>query len=281
MIKSLAFFPSQCALNSGPVLEAIMKCCRTHGIALHENDMHSDAVLLWSVLWAGRMANNQKIYRHYRDSGRPVLVVDIGAFQRGITWKLALNNINAEGVYGHQQDLDNDRPRRLGLIRTKPRDSKPHVLIACQNHHSLQMTGLQPQAHWLHCQIEAIRSVTDRPIRVRPHPRSPLNFDVSHSQVTLEIPRKTPHTYDDFDLDVNCHAVVNINSGPGVMAAINHTPTIVHESSLARPVSISIAEIEQPPAIDRERWLIEISHTEYLLPEIEQGLWVKRLASWL
>ena len=42
-------------------------------------------------------------------------------------------------------------------------------------------------------------------------------------------------------------------------------------------MSIKLEEIENPPKKDREQWLVEISHTEYTVDEIEQGLWLKRL----
>ena len=38
-------------------------------------------------------------------------------------------------------------------------------------------------------------------------------------------------------------------------------------------------DIENPPDVDREQWLIELAHTEYLTEEIEQGLWLTRLSA--
>ena len=67
------------------------------------------------------------------------------------------------------------------------------------------------------------------------------------------------------------------NSGPGVQAAISGTRPIVDKTSLAAPVAVSIDNIEKTYDIDRDRWLVEICHTEYTLQEIKQGLWLKRL----
>ena len=97
MINNIAYFPSQCALNSKPVMSAVLDCLQARGIQTQENSMDSDAAVIWSVLWAGRMAANQAVYEHYRSQGRPVIVIEIGALYRGVTWKIAVNNINAEG----------------------------------------------------------------------------------------------------------------------------------------------------------------------------------------
>lgn len=279
MIESLAFFPSQCALNSGPVIDALLRSARAQGITIQDNSMDADAVILWSVLWHGRMRANQQVYEHYRSRGRPVIIAEVGALRRNHTWKIAINNVNGLGYYGHERDLDPDRPRRLGLSIKHTLDRAPHVLIACQNSHSLQMYNVPDQVAWVRDQIQLIRQYSDRPIWVRPHPRSPLNINFKAAGVEIQLPRKTPHTYDDFDLDLACHAVVNINSGPGILAPLQGVPVIVDETSLARPVAISIKDIERPPEIDRQQWLIEISHTEYEIPELEQGLWLKRLQS--
>jgi hypothetical protein len=100
--------------------------------------------------------------------------------------------------------------------------------------------------------------------------------------VVFEDPNPLANTYDSFDMHFDCHAVVNYNSGTGIQAAISGSRPVVDRSSLAYPVSVSIAEIEQPySCIDRDRWLVEICHTEYTLSEIQQGIWLKRLSPML
>lgn len=257
----------------------MLTAVRREGIKVIDNSLDADAVLLWSVLWQGRMRQNQQIYDHYRHQGRPVIIVEVGTLRRNHTWKVAIDNISRLGYYGHEQDLDPDRPRRLGIGLHLADYRRPHVLIACQNSHSLQMDCVGDQTLWIGQQIRTIRACTDRPIRVRPHPRSPLGKFVLLPGVEVEIPRKVAHTYDDFDLDLGCHAVVNINSGPGILAPLAGTPVVVDSSSLAHPISISIEQIESPPDRDIEQWLIGISHTEYVIPELSDGLWLRRLSS--
>jgi hypothetical protein len=214
------------------------------------------------------------VYQHYRSLGRPVVVADIGTLQRGTTWKVAVNNINAQGYYGHQDQLDWDRPKKLGLALKTPVKTKPHVIIAAQHSKSEQSAGVDFN-QWTRDQIQCLKNTTDRPIHVRPHPRCRL--DVAGLGVTVEHPAKIPGTYDSFDLALDCHAIVNYNSGPGIQAAIAGSRPIVHSTSLAYPVGIEFADIEQPYITNRDLWLTQISHTEYTLNELEQGLWLNRI----
>jgi len=120
--------------------------------------------------------------------------------------------------------------------------------------------------------------VTDMPIHIRPHPRCRLKPDRLPQGVEYEMPHKVTNTYDSFDMHFDCHAVVNYNSGPGIQSAISGTRPVVDSTSLAYPVSVAIKDIEKPYNIDRDRWLVEICHTEYTLEEISQGLWLKRIS---
>ena len=278
----VAYFPNQCAQNSVPVMQAMLDSLRRAGHVCVENSLDADAAVIWSVLWSGRMAANQAVWSHYRSQGRPVIVVDIGALYRGETWKIAVNNITADGYYGHTENLDLDRPRKLGISLALNLTRNPRIVIAAQHARSLQVAGLVSTEGWIIQQVERLRTVTDRLIVVRPHPRSALaRSGLVHlpKDVIIERPQKIDNTYDSYNLAFDCHAIVNHNSGPGIQAALAGTRPIVDVSSLAHPVSIQIENIDQPYTVDRDQWLIEICHTEYTVEEIAQGRWLTRLSS--
>lgn len=280
-MRTIAYFPTQCALNSRPVMNAVLDVFQGAGILTQENSMDSDAAVIWSVLWNGRMKANKEVYEHYRSQGKPVIIVEVGALYRGTTWKISVNNTTADGYYGHTENLDWDRPRKLGISLAITAFHRPEILIAAQHQNSLQVADQPSMEAWIYKQIVRLRQFTDRPIIVRPHPRSTLNPKLLPSDIVFEEPHYLANTYDSFDMHFDCHAVVNYNSGPGIQAAISGTRPIVDRSSLAYPVSVSMAELEQPYLIDRDRWLVEICHTEYTLSEIQQGLWLKRLSPYL
>ena len=278
----VAYFPNQCAQNSVPVMQAMLDSLRRAGHTVEQNSYDCDAVIIWSVLWAGRMTANQAVWSHYRSLGRPVVIIDIGALYRGETWKIAVNSITATGYYGHTENLDWDRPRKLGISIALNLSTNPRIIIAAQHARSQQVVGLVSVESWVIEQVEKLRTVTDRPIVVRPHPRSSLNWaGLVHlpKDVVIEKPVKLVNTYDSYNLAFDCHAMVNYNSGPGIQAALAGTRPIVDQSSLAWPVSIKIQDIDRPYDLDRDQWLVEICHTEYTVEEISQGHWYKRLES--
>lgn len=280
----VAYFPNSCAQNSVPVMEAMLTSLRQAGHAVVENSYDCDAAIIWSVLWSGRMRANQEVWLRYRNAGRPVIVVDVGALYRGETWKIALNCVTANGYYGHTERLDWDRPRKLGISLAINLNRNPRIVIAAQHAKSLQVADLSSMEQWVLDQIQQLRQVTDRPIVIRPHPRSAFNRTLPQrlpQGVSIEHPVKIANTYDSYNLTFDCHALVNYNSGPGIQAALAGTRPIVDRTSLAHAVSIDFNDIEQPYTVDRDQWLVEICHTEYTVKEIEQGLWLQRLGAQL
>jgi hypothetical protein len=274
----VGIFDQYGALNSAPVFAAVRAGLDRAGITHASMDKSADVAVIWSALWHGRMANNETIYHHFRSQHKPVIIVDVGALYRGNTWKISVNNINACGYYGHRDNLDWNRPRKLGISLATQMQPNPYILIAAQHRQSLQVTGVDIET-WISDQVKQIRTVTDRPIHIRPHPRCRLRPDRLPPDVEYEMPHKVTNTYDSFDMHFDCHAVVNYNSGPGIQAAISGTRPVVDSTSLAHPVSVTIEDIEKPYNIDRDRWLVEICHTEYTLEEISQGSWLKRISS--
>lgn len=258
-------------------MSAALDCLQASGIQTQENSMDSDAAIIWSVLWAGRMQANRKVYEHYRSQGKPVIVIEIGALYRGNTWKIAVNNVNAKGYYGHLTNLDMDRSSKLNISLATQMNAKPNIIVAAQHDQSLQVELMGNMTQWIYQTVSILRNNTDRPITVRPHPRCRLVLPDLPPDVTVETPNKLTGTYDAYDMHYDCHAVVNYNSGPGTQAAIAGVRPIVDFTSLAYPVGVGFADIEQPYIIDRHLWLTQICHTEYTLDEIKRGTWLKRI----
>jgi hypothetical protein len=274
----IAYFPAQVALNGAPVMAAVLDCLQAAGHQTQENSWDSDAAVIWSVLWHGRMEPNQEVYRHYRAQNRPVIVVEVGSLYRGDTWKIAVNHVDATGYYGHLDNLDWDRARKLKISLATQPVTRPEIVIAAQHQHSLLAQPIAPVDQWVHTQIQLIRNNSDRPIVVRSHPRSSLNISNLPTGVTLQRPNRVTGTYDSYDMHYDCHAVVNYNSGPGIQAAIAGVRPVVDTSSLAYPVAVGYADIEQPYVVDRDLWLTQICHTEYTVEEIQRGSWLNRIA---
>jgi len=262
------------ALNSEPIFNAVESGIKRIGWQLCNDN--EDIPVIWSVLWGGRMRNNQVVYNQARFKNKPVLIVEVGNLKRNETWRISLNHINNLGEFANDTNLDELRPEKLGIfLNDRNENRKNKILIATQHKLSLQWQGQKSMEDWTEDKIKEIRQFSDRPVIIRPHPRSPFVRNIVGAD--LELPKKIKDTYDDFDIDYNYHCVINFNSGPAVQAAIKGTPIICDRTSLAFPVSDTIENIEKVTLPDRQDWFLKLCHTEWTVEEIFKGIPFARL----
>jgi hypothetical protein len=273
----ISYFPNQTAQQSQPIWQSFLDSCKKFNITPVENSMTADAALIWSVLWQGRMQKNQLVYEHYRKQGKPVFILEVGALDRGRTWKVAVNNITKNGIYANKENLDPNRSKKLGIeLVTRKIDPQAPILIAAQHENSLQWTTPLTVHDWVLTQIEKIREHTGRDIVVRAHPRFYIgNF--TGKNIFMSMPKKIEGTYDKYDLNFEYSTVINYNSGVGIQAAINGTPIVTDISSLAHDLATTIDQINQPYLPNRTEWFEKITHTEWTVEEIADGMPLARL----
>lgn len=263
------------SLNSRPVFESLKQGLQLLGHDIV--DKNEDIAVIWSVLWNGRMMSNKQIYEQARKEKRPILIAEVGNLIRNHTWRLSLNHVNALGYFGNDDDLSLNRPLKLGLtLKPIKEKRKDHILIACQHQKSLQWEGLPDTESWLIDIIDNLKKYTDRPIVVRPHPRSKINF-TRLKNIKIENPIKLHNTYDDFDINYDCHVLLNHNSGPSIQALINGVPIVCDRTSLAFPLSTMIENIDDATVNDRTDWFIRLCHTEWTVDEVKTGEPLKRI----
>lgn len=276
-MTNISIFNRFGALNSVPVFSAFQEGCKKHRIRVTEHDMTADVAVIWSQLWAGRMAPNQQVWQEFIKSGRPVIVMEVGQLMRGVTWKMGINGVNARAWWG--EGTEPDRVKKLA-VRLQPWQQGNHILIAMQRSDSEQWAGLPPSEQWLKQTIDRIREHTDRPIVVRPHPRQKLR---PIPGIKIQQPLSMRGTYDEFDFRStlkDAWAVVNENSGPGSQAIIDGVPAFVGAYSMAAPVAnMDFSLIEKPLMPERTEWLEQLCHTEWTVNEIKSGLALSRLIS--
>lgn len=262
------------ALNSAPVFHALQQGIANLGHQCQPHDFGADVAVIWSVVWAGRMQPNFEVWRYFQQSGRPVIVAEVGTLHRGKTWKLGLNGTGLAAAYQHH--LDAERPEKLNLRLQPWRSDGRDIIIAMQRQDSEQWCSAP--ADWLEQTLIRLKQLTKREVVIRPHPRYGRQFQ---SNCRLQQPRKINNTYDDYDLEhsiANAWAVVNWNSGIGVTAAMQGIPVFVGHDSLASAVAnLDLQQIESPNRPDRRAWLEMISHTEWTLDEIASGEPLARL----
>ena len=273
------------ALNSKPVFDAFREGCRALGFSTVDNSNDSDVDVIWSVLFNGRMAQNQLVWKNAQNKKKPVIVLEVGGINRGTTWKVGLNGINRDAYFGPNNN-DSSRANALGLSLQSWQTEGSSILICGQHDKSLQWQGMPRMSEWVMRTIESIQRFSDRAIIFRPHPRCPLmHIEREFKNVYRQNPVKLNGTYDDFDMSFNnVHATVSYSSNPGIHSILNGVPAFVGTSSLAYDVGNDIDflhDIENPLMPDRQQWLNDYAHTEWTIEEISQGIPLKRLTDQL
>jgi len=269
-----SLFKEYGALNSKPVFAAFEQSLRDRGHTVCESNMHSDVAVIWSVLWNGRMTGNKPVWDYYRKTNRPVIVLEVGGINRGITWKVSLNGVNRAADYVPVGN-DNTRANSLGLSLSPWRTEGEYILICGQHDRSLQWRDQPRMSTWFLETYEKIRRHSDRPIVFRPHPRCSLpEIERGLKSVYRQSPSLISGTYDDFDLNFNrAWATISWSSNPGIHSVIAGVPSIVGPDSLAYPVAEhDLANIENPCQPDRTQWLNDYAWTEFTIEEIAQGI---------
>lgn len=261
------------ALNSKSVFDNFKQGLQKHGHTVHHHTGKGDVAVIWSVLWFGRMRNNQHIFDTYRQSGRSVIVLEIGNLIRDkssdgkdprATWKIGINGINLPNYF--VKGSTSERFNNLGLRLSPWKTSGDHILICSQHERSEQWRTMPSSDVWVSETIKKIREHSDRPIRIRPHPRFPLRRHFNQYNSVL--------SHHPFQSDLNtAWAVVNHCSNPGIESILNGVPSFVSDISLAAPVAnTDYSMIEQPLRPDRTQWANDLAWTEWKQQEILDGV---------
>ena len=278
------------ALNSQPVFHAFAKSVTDAGHTVIYNEPYRvlshydnyDVAVIWSVLWNGRMTKNKTVWEQNRMLGKPVIVLEVGALNRGTMWKVGLNGINRDAYFAPKNNTD-ERAKMLGLKMQPWTNNEDGPIVICLQHNkSQQWANMPPQDKWLDKTLSIIRKRTDRQIIIRPHPRCLIPpFADKYKNVKVQNPVRNNATYDDFDFDMsNAHAVVSWSSNPAIQAILQGVPAFVGPSSLAYDVAQhDVKQINNPIRPDRTQWLNDLAHVEYSTHEIAAGMPLKHLTS--
>ena len=157
-------------------------------------------------------------------------------------------------------------------ISLKPyRTTGNHILICCQRNGGWSMKGVPVQI-WLDETIAKIRSFSDRPIVVRPHPgdKKWRNYlRITQPNVTLS----TRHIREDLQ---NAWATVLHNSSPAVASAIEGIPVFLTDpnpefSQAAEVSNTNLKRLEDPKMFDRQAWVEKLSMCHWNFDELRSG----------
>tara|TARA_B100000989_G_scaffold93263_1_gene67686 strand:+ start:49263 stop:50117 length:855 start_codon:yes stop_codon:yes gene_type:complete len=271
----ISHFPNNLPSNADEVypqlIEAIGKTDE-----LVTSSMDADVALIWSVLWYGKMAGNKRVWDHYREQNKPVVVIEVGGLIRNGTWKLGINGINRDADFAVEDYMPSDRLSKFGIVLQRWKEEGEYVLICGQHGHSQQWIGMPDMDTYYKNTITEVRKYTDKPIVVRSHPRFREGLHwacdsewYKKQGVTWNIPKHIQQTYDSFDLEhmlKHTHCTISYSSNAGISSVIAGVPAIVSEHSLAYEVGTEMNEWLSKP--DRANWINKMSYIEWFPHEI-------------
>lgn len=144
-----------------------------------------------------------------------------------------------------------------------------YVLVCMQRDGGFAMKTLDP-IQWLREKIAQIRSVSQRPIVVRPHPGQYNMADFAEFRnVQVNDPA---HTTLLADLQ-NAHCAVFFNSSASVAAVCEGVPIFVDDVSCVAwsVANKNLADIERPQVFSREQWMYDLAAAHWSDEDGRQG----------
>ena len=161
-----------------------------------------------------------------------------------------------------------------------------HILIGMQRDGGFAMKTLNPM-DWLRKKITQIRSVTPRPIQIRPHPGKYdlKDFDEyrgpqAHSQNITVIDPAQSQLLDNLQ---NAHSAVFFNSSASVAAVCAGIPVFVDDYSCVAwtVANRDISKIETPSVFDRNQWIWDLAAAHWSDADSRAGLVYKKFLPYL
>lgn len=167
-----------------------------------------------------------------------------------------------------------EKLNHFGGVELKPWKDEGYVLIPEQIHPEGMGHGVTDWLTWAQETCKQIRSLTDRPIKIRRHPNRKAWKDYRQ---TIKEEFKDVHFSDGIDCpleeDLNsAHSIVTISSRCVIEGVINGSNPFTRDlNSLAWSVSNSIGMIHSPIRFDRSQWLRDLAYCHWGLDEIANG----------
>jgi hypothetical protein len=137
---------------------------------------------------------------------------------------------------------------------------------------------------WLIKTITYIKKYTDKKIVIRFHPgdKNILNHKRAIARYRLKdvTISHAENILQDFE---NTYAVVNYNSSPGVVAAIEGIPVFVLDPQRSQAAEVShhdLKFLENIQEFDRELWIQKMAQMHWSLSELKDGTAWRHLRNW-
>lgn len=233
------------------------------------------------------------VFEKQQVEGKRSIIIDSNLFlyaDKGNTKKFL--RYSYDGIFPNTGEYCNATPdpRRWELISKKLGISvKPwqktgsDILICCQRDGGWSMDS-QPLMPWLIKTIATIKKHSSRKIVVRFHPGDKNVLHHKRALAKYKLPNVSMSHNENLLQDLKtAHAVVNHNSSPGVVAAIEGVHVFLTDGarSQAREVAnTDLSYLETPQQFDRDLWIQRMAQMHWALDELRDGTAWRHLRQW-
>lgn len=216
----------------------------------------ADVAVFWGHRRATAIEQQRRLGRHY-------VVLERGYVGDRFSW----TSVGVDGLNGRARWPDEADPSRWEkhfasfMNDWRPKGSGSYVLMMGQVPGDAALAGINV-GRWMAQTVKKIRSVTDLPIKFRPHPNVP----------PTGAPIGTTKLLGPLDAALRGAAmVVTINSNSGVDAVLSGVPTVATDAgSMARPIAAEDVVFD-PGRPDRSEWAHRMAWRQWTMDEIAGG----------
>jgi hypothetical protein len=210
----------------------------------------------------------QVIHDWQEINGNKAIVIESGYIKRDKYYSVGYGGLNGRADFNNK-DCPPDRWKDLGLDLKDYRGQGEHILLCGQVPWDAAVQHIDYNK-WCLDVVDEIKSVTDRPIIFRPHPK----FSVGNVFTNV----KTSNNARLIDDLRNCWAAVALSSNALVESVIEGVPVFAcDKGAMSLDVSNDIIDLENPKLYNREQWAYNLAYTQWTREEMVEGLPWKHL----
>lgn len=229
----------------------------------------------------------QDVIDYQARSGTKIMSIDGSCFKFADSGNVFLR-YSLDGVYYNTNNYANQHSdeshwnqisRTLGLTMLPWRQSGQHILVCLQRDGGWSMKGVD-MAQWATETVTHLRSITQRPILIRSHPKAPVDLD--HLLVLPNVHKSKQGATLQDDI-CGAWASVFFNSSSCVASILAGVPVIAQDPDC---VAWSVAghdldSIESPSMPDRQQWLWDLSAAHWTDEQSRKGDIIRKFQSCL
>lgn len=208
---------------------------------------------------------------------RKIMSIDGSCFKFADPTSIFLR-YSLDGVYYNTNEYANKNSgpekwnqvkQRLNLDLKPWRTSGNHILLCGQRDGGWSMKGVDMN-QWALDSVKAIRTKTDRPILIRPHPKNPINRNLFAGVPNVKFSQGTTLQQD----LTQAWASVFFNSSSCVASMLAGVPVFATDPDCVawQVANTNIADIEKPLTPEREQWLWDLSSAHWTDDDARAGL---------